>query len=292
MPGLPADAHGFIPIDDHGRVHDTPGVWAVGDGTTFPLKQGGIAAQQAVAVAEMIAAAAGAPVTPQPFRPELRAKLITGARPTYLREVIVGGAGSDSSEASEEPLWWPPTKIAAAHSASTSSGRAAHDPRDGPARVVIAGAGVAGLEALLALDALAAGHVAMTVLAPERTFVMGAASVGTPFGRGEPPQHDVASIVAEHGARLVADALHRVHLGDRCAITRGGERLPFDALLVAVGARAQVGVPGGADLPGRARRGRDLRDAAGARGGPRCQRGVRRSARADVATAAVRAGAD
>jgi sulfide:quinone oxidoreductase len=113
--GLPADMHGFIPIDDHGRVHHMSGVWAVGDGTTFPLKQGGIAAQQAVAVAEMLAAAAGAPITPRAFRPRLRAKLITGARPIYLREIIVGGAGSDSSVASEEPLWWPPTKIAAAH---------------------------------------------------------------------------------------------------------------------------------------------------------------------------------
>ena len=115
VPGLPADPDGFLPVDDYGRVHDTPAVWAVGDGTTFPLKQGGIAAQQAVAVAETIAAAAGAPVTPKPFRPQLRAKLITGARPTYLREIIVGGQGSDSSSASDEPLWWPPTKIAAEH---------------------------------------------------------------------------------------------------------------------------------------------------------------------------------
>jgi sulfide:quinone oxidoreductase len=115
VPGLPADRDGFIPTDDHGRVHDTPAVWAVGDGTTFPLKQGGIAAQQAVAVAETIAAATGAPVTPQPFRPRLRAKLITGARPRYLSEIVVGGAGNESSTASEEPLWWPPTKIAAAH---------------------------------------------------------------------------------------------------------------------------------------------------------------------------------
>jgi sulfide:quinone oxidoreductase len=113
--GLPADADGFIPTDGHGRVDGVPGVWAVGDGTAFPLKQGGIAAQQATAAAQAIAAALGAPVTPQPFRPQLRAKLLTGGRPTYLSEVIVGGAGAESSTASEEPLWWPPTKVAAAH---------------------------------------------------------------------------------------------------------------------------------------------------------------------------------
>jgi sulfide:quinone oxidoreductase len=115
VPGLPADGDGFIPVDDHGRVRDTPGVWAAGDGTTFPLKQGGIAAQQARAVAEAIAASAGAPVTPRPFRPQLRAKLLTGGRPTYLSEIIVGGAGSESSSASDEALWWPPAKIAAAY---------------------------------------------------------------------------------------------------------------------------------------------------------------------------------
>jgi len=113
VPGLPADREGFIPIDEHGRVHGTTGVWAAGDGTTFPLKQGGIAAQQADAVAEAIAQEAGAPVTPQPFRPQLRAKLLTGGRPTFLSEMIVGGGGAGTSTASEEPPWWPPTKIAA-----------------------------------------------------------------------------------------------------------------------------------------------------------------------------------
>jgi sulfide:quinone oxidoreductase len=110
-------------------------------------------------------------------------------------------------------------------------------------RVIVAGAGIAGLEALLALDALAAEHVEVTVLAPDPAFVMGAASVGTPFGHGPPPEHDVGAIATEHGARLVRDALHGVHLGDRCAVTRDGERLAFDALLVAVGARRVPAYP-------------------------------------------------
>jgi sulfide:quinone oxidoreductase len=115
VPGLPSDPEGFIPVDDWSRVHGLAHVWAVGDGTTFPLKQGGIASQQADAAAAEIAINAGADVESRPFRPELRAKLLTGARPTYLSEIIVGGAGSESSTASDEPLWWPPTKIAAAH---------------------------------------------------------------------------------------------------------------------------------------------------------------------------------
>lgn len=115
--------------------------------------------------------------------------------------------------------------------------------RPEPAHVIIAGAGIAGLEALLALDALAPKHVATTVLAPEPSFVMGAASVGTPFGHGAPPEYSVEAVVAEHGARLVPDALHGVHVGDRQAITRGGDRLAFDALLVAVGAHRRAAYP-------------------------------------------------
>jgi hypothetical protein len=45
-----------------------------------------------------------------PFRPVLRGLLLTGRQPRYLRHEITGGAG-DVSEASPEPLWWPPAKI-------------------------------------------------------------------------------------------------------------------------------------------------------------------------------------
>jgi sulfide:quinone oxidoreductase len=45
--GIPADDHGFAPVDDQLRVRRTAHVFAAGDGTTFPVKQGGIACQQA-----------------------------------------------------------------------------------------------------------------------------------------------------------------------------------------------------------------------------------------------------
>ena len=80
LPGLPHDQHGFIPVDKFGRVSDVEHVFAAGDVTAFPLKQGGLAAQQADAVAAKIAALAGAAVTPEPFRPVLRGLLLTGAR--------------------------------------------------------------------------------------------------------------------------------------------------------------------------------------------------------------------
>jgi sulfide:quinone oxidoreductase len=107
--GLPCDVHGFIPIDDHARVPGTEDVYAAGDGTTFPIKQGGIATQQADAAAEHIASRVGAPVDPQPFRPVLRGKLLTGEESLHLEHDLRGGAGEGS--AALDYLWWPPHKI-------------------------------------------------------------------------------------------------------------------------------------------------------------------------------------
>ena len=83
--GLPADPGGFIPVDEHGRVPGIEDVYAAGDATTFPIKQGGLAAQQAVAAAEAIAARHGADLDPQPFRPVLRGMLLTGGQERWLR---------------------------------------------------------------------------------------------------------------------------------------------------------------------------------------------------------------
>jgi sulfide:quinone oxidoreductase len=111
VPGLPADAEGFIPTDLHGRVEGAERVFAAGDATVFPVKQGGIATQQADAAAESIAALAGAAIEPRPFRPVLRGMLLTGETPQYMRAEISGGRG-ESSEAANSALWWPPSKIA------------------------------------------------------------------------------------------------------------------------------------------------------------------------------------
>jgi sulfide:quinone oxidoreductase len=111
LPGLPHDPDGFIPTDLHGLVAGEADVYAAGDATTSPVKQGGVATQQADAAAEAIAARAGADVDPRPFRPILRGMLLTGAAPRYLRADVSGAAG-DSSSASDQALWWPPSKIA------------------------------------------------------------------------------------------------------------------------------------------------------------------------------------
>jgi sulfide:quinone oxidoreductase len=112
FPGLPRDRDGFLPIDAHGAVRGVPDVYAAGDATDYPIKQGGLATQQADAAAAAIAARAGAPLTPAPFRPVLRGMLVTSERPHYLESDVMGHGGA---HAADMPLWWPPTKVAGRH---------------------------------------------------------------------------------------------------------------------------------------------------------------------------------
>jgi sulfide:quinone oxidoreductase len=105
--GLPAGADGFLLVDEHCRLVGSRGVYAAGDVTAFPIKQGGIATQEADAAAEAIVAAAGGELDPAPFEPVLRGVLWTGAEPRYLYGRPAGGQG-EVSKLSAEPLWSKP----------------------------------------------------------------------------------------------------------------------------------------------------------------------------------------
>ena len=109
LPGLPANARGFIPTDLHGKVPDVDAVWAAGDAIAFPVKQGGLASQQADAAAESIAAHAGADLEPRPYRPVLRGMMLTGRGKAWMRHQPGGGGEGTTLR---RALWWPPTKIA------------------------------------------------------------------------------------------------------------------------------------------------------------------------------------
>ncbi len=108
--GVPADDDGFIPIDEHGRVEGVDDVYAAGDGTNFPVKQGGLATQQADAVAEHIAMRAGQLAEAKPFDPVLRGQLLTGMESLHMKHDLAGGHGEGA--ASLDALWWPPQKVA------------------------------------------------------------------------------------------------------------------------------------------------------------------------------------
>jgi sulfide:quinone oxidoreductase len=105
--GLPQDENGFVATDEFGWVLGLTDVYAAGDLTQSPIKQGGIAAQQAAAVASAIASDLGAHTRPSEFRPVLRGLLLTGGTPRFLR----ADPDHHSSLAASQPLWWPPGKI-------------------------------------------------------------------------------------------------------------------------------------------------------------------------------------
>jgi sulfide:quinone oxidoreductase len=103
--GIPQDESGFVATDELGGVVGQIDVYAAGDLTQSPIKQGGLATQQADTVATAIAADAGARVQPSPCKPVLRGLLLTGLAPRFLRT-------EDSvSIVDTQPLWWPPAKI-------------------------------------------------------------------------------------------------------------------------------------------------------------------------------------
>jgi sulfide:quinone oxidoreductase len=110
VPGIPQGPHGFIGTDPYMRVDLTPRVHAAGDATWFPIKQGGLAAQQAEVAAASIAAQLEGRPPSRSFTPVLRAALLTGGAPRYLRSEV--GDRSGTSAAGGASLWWPPAKVA------------------------------------------------------------------------------------------------------------------------------------------------------------------------------------
>ena len=111
LAGVPAvEPHEFVPVDEYGRVTGLPDVYAAGDAVDYPVKQGGIATQQADVVAEHVAASYGAGVEPAPFQPMLRGMLFTGDEPIYMRSGVP--EADPDVPGAWYPLWWPPTKVA------------------------------------------------------------------------------------------------------------------------------------------------------------------------------------
>jgi sulfide:quinone oxidoreductase len=111
--GLPHDRHGFVQAGADGRVPGAPGVFAVGDAGPVPVKQGGVACQQADAVASLIARELGAAVDPIPFEPVLRGWLWDGDGGRFLRADLPGGRTESAGITSRDsPLWEPGDKVA------------------------------------------------------------------------------------------------------------------------------------------------------------------------------------
>ncbi len=174
--GLPADGHGFLPIDDHGRVDGAEAVYAAGDGTDFPIKQGALAAAQADAIAALIASRAGAPVEPAPFAPVARGLLLCEDEALYVR--IAPGVGARSSPSGAQPagqdwadgtLWWPFSRSVGRHLAPLLAASCSRARRPTPAA-----ARSAALWLTLADHDAQAGDPAMALDALARAEALGA----------------------------------------------------------------------------------------------------------------------
>ena len=123
LSGLPADGGGFLPVDEYGRVRGVDYVWAAGDATDVPIKQGGVAAQLADVAARSIAERAGAVVQPTPFAPYVEGVLMTGGTARYLRADPAWPGPAGDSIFAHVPRGIAPPKIAAAYLAPRLSNR-------------------------------------------------------------------------------------------------------------------------------------------------------------------------
>jgi sulfide:quinone oxidoreductase len=110
--------------------------------------------------------------------------------------------------------------------------------------VVIAGGGVAGLEGLLALHALAGERVRLTVIAPDPKFSYRPLAVAEPFALGHAHRVPLSEFARDTDAQVVIDAVVGVDAAGRVVQLRDGGARGFEALLLAPGGRAVVGVEG------------------------------------------------
>lgn len=115
--------------------------------------------------------------------------------------------------------------------------------RTGPHRVVVAGGGVAGLEALMALTDLGDSTLDIEVVCPRADFQLRPQLIGAPWG-GTPLRVDLAALVASFGARFRQGTLHRVERDERLAITSDGTAAEYDSLLIATGATPGIAYAG------------------------------------------------
>jgi sulfide:quinone oxidoreductase len=102
--------------------------------------------------------------------------------------------------------------------------------------VVIAGGGVAGLEAAFALHELAGDRVNLRIVAPTDEFVYRPMSVAEPFTSGWARHYPLSMLAESADAELVQDALTEVDTANQQVRLASGAEISYDALLICLGA--------------------------------------------------------
>lgn len=113
-------------------------------------------------------------------------------------------------------------------------------PSSEPFNVVIAGGSVAALEAALALGDLAGYRIRTTLIAPNAEFVYRPMTVREPFAYGIAQRYPLSEVAADIGAKLVTDSLTIVDARKRVVHTAAKIHYPYDALILALGARSRA----------------------------------------------------
>ena len=127
--------------------------------------------------------------------------------------------------------------------------------RAAPFRVVIAGGGVAAIEAALALRATARPWITLTIATSADDFIYRPFAVVRPFQARPTYRIELARVAADLDAQLVVADAVAVDDDRHELVLSNGQALSYDALLIAIGARAEAIVGGG-----RSRRGTGAKD--------------------------------
>src|SRR5215213_5523602 len=107
-------------------------------------------------------------------------------------------------------------------------------------RVLVCGGGIAGVEGLLRLRRLTGDALELTLLAPADELRYRPMAVQEPFSRPGPRRYPLRKIARGVGAEWVQSGLEWVDPDGQQAHTTDGHAIPYDALLLAVGARTEV----------------------------------------------------
>ena len=120
------------------------------------------------------------------------------------------------------------------------------NPHTDPMHVLIAGGGVAALETMMALRSLAGDRVRITLLAPERDFHHRPMAVAEPFSIAHARTIALVAICADFDAHHVRGAVAAVEPDAHRVVTTDGQRISYDALVVACGTRTRPAFDAGA----------------------------------------------
>ena len=117
-------------------------------------------------------------------------------------------------------------------------------PSPAAAHVLIAGGGFGAVEAMLALRALAGEHVRVTLVSASPMLAYKPAATAEAFDESPPRTYDLQAIAEDAGASFRVDRLEAVASHEHRVRLTSFARLDYDALVLAIGARALIGIPG------------------------------------------------